>query len=348
MKKFDYKKWLVGHKHGKTINDALNANKTKNKTRKIINEQVFDSKGERLSGIALANLRSLESLKNHSSVTFKGDASYEDRTFQKQADNEDADKFVFRNEKGVIVSPEDLAQYQFGGAKSGKLMNNPLKEIGKNDFEDKETTHNQDKMKDISEEDSDHVWLMRYHADGDRSKQAVDAYERSQNKNEHHEGGALAAKLKGMSAFDLLDFIESNSKMQCDNLEMALEDWWDLDDELAARADAEADAFREETMSPEEWADAKEAERLANHPEKDKINKIKQMMDKEKAPKITGMEDDPRKDYTDDEWEDHYLDADIPEGMRDSDVLKNKVKDDKERTFKKIANELGYLDNEER
>ena len=106
-----------------------------NKIRKIIkeqikklNEQVFDSKGERLSGIALANLRSLESLKNHSSVTFKGDAPYEDRTFQKQADNEDADKFVFRNEKGVIVSPEDLAQYQFGGAKSGKLMNNPLKE----------------------------------------------------------------------------------------------------------------------------------------------------------------------------------------------------------------------------
>ena len=331
MKKFNYTKWVVENKQNNTLE-----------------EQVTNSKGERLSGIALANLRNLKNMKNHASVTFKGDASYEDRTFQKQADNEDADKFVFRNEKGVIVSPEDLAQYQFGGAKSGKLMNNPLKEIGKNDFEDKETTHNQDKMKDISEEDSDHVWLMRYHADGDRSKQAVDAYERSQNKNEHHEGGALAAKLKGMSAFDLLDFIESNSKMQYDNLEMALEDWWDLDDELAARADAEADAFREETMSPEEWADAKEAERLANHPEKDKINKIKQMMDKEKAPKITGMEDDPRKDYTDDEWEDHYLDADIPEGMRDSDVLKNKVKDDKERTFKKIANELGYLDNEER
>ena len=34
-------------------------------------------------------------------------------------------------------------------------------------------------------------------------------------------------------------------------------------------------------MSPEEWADAKEAERLDQHPEKDKINKIKQMMDKE-------------------------------------------------------------------
>jgi len=37
-----------------------------------------------------------------------------------------------------------------------------------------------------------------------------------------------------------------------------------------------------EGMSPEEWADAKEAERLKNHPEKNKINKIKKMMDKEK------------------------------------------------------------------
>ena len=37
-----------------------------------------------------------------------------------------------------------------------------------------------------------------------------------------------------------------------------------------------------EGMSPEEWADAKEKERLNQHPEKDTINKIKKMMDKEK------------------------------------------------------------------
>jgi hypothetical protein len=37
-----------------------------------------------------------------------------------------------------------------------------------------------------------------------------------------------------------------------------------------------------EGMSPEEWADAKEKERLDQHPEKEKIMKIKQMMDKEK------------------------------------------------------------------
>ena len=40
-----------------------------------------------------------------------------------------------------------------------------------------------------------------------------------------------------------------------------------------------------EGMSPEEWADAKEKERLNQHPEKDTINKIKKMMDKEKPQK---------------------------------------------------------------
>ena len=47
---------------------------------------------------------------------------------------------------------------------------------------------------------------------------------------------------------------------------------WSLDSHMTAN----------EGMSPEEWADAKEAERLKKHPEKDKINKIKKMMDKEK------------------------------------------------------------------
>ena len=41
--------------------------------------------------------------------------------------------------------------------------------------------------------------------------------------------------------------------------------------------------FYKEGMSDEEWENAKEAERLAQHPEKDKINKIKKMMDKEKS-----------------------------------------------------------------
>jgi hypothetical protein len=44
-----------------------------------------------------------------------------------------------------------------------------------------------------------------------------------------------------------------------------------------------------EGMSPEEWDGAKEKERLNQHPEKDKINKIKKMMDKEKEE----MHDDP-------------------------------------------------------
>ena len=54
---------------------------------------------------------------------------------------------------------------------------------------------------------------------------------------------------------------------------------WSLDSHMTAN----------EGMSPEEWADAKEAERLAKHPEREKIMKIKQMMDKEKG--ITEMED---------------------------------------------------------
>ena len=37
-----------------------------------------------------------------------------------------------------------------------------------------------------------------------------------------------------------------------------------------------------EGMSDKEWADAKEAERLAKHPEREKILKLRQMMDKEK------------------------------------------------------------------
>jgi len=49
-----------------------------------------------------------------------------------------------------------------------------------------------------------------------------------------------------------------------------------------------------EGMSPEEWANAKEKERLNQHPEKDKIKKIKQMMDKE--------EDDKEQERYDREW----------------------------------------------
>ena len=66
-----------------------------------------------------------------------------------------------------------------------------------------------------------------------------------------------------------------------------------------------------EGMSPEEWADAKEAERLKNHPEKDKINKIKQMMDKEK-------------DEEQEEWDKGWYGENL----------------------KELASELGYIDEE--
>jgi len=47
---------------------------------------------------------------------------------------------------------------------------------------------------------------------------------------EHHEGGPLADKLKGMSANELMDFIKSQSELRYDELEGMLEDWWDLDE----------------------------------------------------------------------------------------------------------------------
>ena len=191
------------HKNSDYILTPINEDKIRKAIReqiKNLKEQVFNSKGERLSGIALANLRNLENLKNLSSVTFKGEIDYEDRTFQKQMDDKDASKFVFRNGKGVTVPIEDLAGYQFGGAKSGKLMNNPLGE----------------------------------------------------------------------------------------------------------------------SMSPEEWEAAKEAERLANHPEKEKIMKIRQMMDKER-----GMTDYEKRRREED---DYYQD---PESLKEA------------------ATQLGYLNEDD-
>ena len=72
-----------------------------------------------------------------------------------------------------------------------------------------------------------------------------------------------------------------------------------------------------EGMSPEEWADAKEAERLANHPEKEKIMKIRQMMDKEK--------EDAEFDAEQEEWDKGWYGE----------------------SLKELASELGYLEEEE-
>ena len=95
---------------------------------------------------------------------------------------------------------------------------------------------------------------------------------------------------------------------------------WSLDSHMTAN----------EGMSPEEWADAKEAERLAKHPEREKIMKIKQMMDKEKG--ITGMEDseDDKKDWTP---EDHEEEEKWQRGW-------------KYESLKETATELGYLNEE--
>jgi hypothetical protein len=69
----------------------------------------------------------------------------------------------------------------------------------------------------------------------------------------------------------------------------------------------------DEGMSPEEWEAAKEAERLANHPEKEKIMKIRQMMDKEK--------EDAEFDAEQEEWDKGWY--------RES--------------LKEVASKLGYL-----
>jgi hypothetical protein len=72
----------------------------------------------------------------------------------------------------------------------------------------------------------------------------------------------------------------------------------------------------DEGMSPEEWEAAKEAERLANHPEKEKIMKIRQMMDKEK--------EDAEFDAEQEEWDKGWY--------RES--------------LKETATELGYLNED--
>ena len=87
---------------------------------------------------------------------------------------------------------------------------------------------------------------------------------------------------------------------------------WSLDSHMTAN----------EGMSPEEWADAKEAERLAKHPEREKIMKIKQMMDKEKG--ITGMEDS----------EDDKEQAEYDKGWYGE-------------SLKETATELGYLNEDD-
>ena len=77
-----------------------------------------------------------------------------------------------------------------------------------------------------------------------------------------------------------------------------------------------------EGMSPEEWADAKEAERLANHPEKEKIMKIRQMMDKEK--------EDAEFDAEQEEWDKGWYGESLKEaasklGYLNEDDMLNKI-----------------------
>ena len=128
-----------------------------------------------------------------------------------------------------------------------------------------------------------------------------------------------------------------------------------------------------ETMSPEEWEAAKEADRLDQHPEKDTINKIKQMMDKEEDDKEQAEYDKgwygESSDYADrlansgtdsdgrNTWGDKtgYSDEEMAQGKGklkkypDKDgrnVWGDKVDysdEEKAKSLKEIASQLGYL-----
>jgi len=129
-----------------------------------------------------------------------------------------------------------------------------------------------------------------------------------------------------------------------------------------------------ETMSPEEWEAAKEADRLDQHPEKDTINKIKQMMDKEEDDKEQAEYDKgwygESSDYADrlansgtdsdgrNTWGDKtgYSDEEMAQGKGklkkypDKDgrnVWGDKTdysdEEKKAKSLKEIASELGYL-----
>ena len=87
-----------------------------------------------------------------------------------------------------------------------------------------------------------------------------------------------------------------------------------------------------EGMSPEEWDGAKEKERLNQHPEKDTINKIKKMMDKEKPLKEEGPSNNP------------YFNALVIKakemGIHVNDLMKSLLKDKSEMEIVK----MGYQD----
>ena len=97
------------------------------------------------------------------------------------------------------------------------------------------------------------------------------------------------------------------------------------------------DRLAEKGMSPEEWADAKEKERLNQHPEKDTINKIKQMMDKEK--------DEEQEEY-DKGW---YREEEDKEKEDKIDTIKKMAPKTNTKPLRKLAglketaSKLGYL-----
>ena len=107
MGTFNYKQWIVDHKYGK-LNEQ-----------KIFGVRKGYKKGKKLDAGQTAFFNYLADMNNRETIVFKGELDLDYRTFQKQVDDNDASKFVFRNKEGVVVEPETLAQFQAEGNETG-------------------------------------------------------------------------------------------------------------------------------------------------------------------------------------------------------------------------------------
>jgi hypothetical protein len=79
-----------------------------------------------------------------------------------------------------------------------------------------------------------------------------------------------------------------------------------------------------EGMSDKEWADAKEAARLAKHPEREKILKLRQMMDKEPGAGVWSKEDRPTPEDEEEQekWNRGWYDESLKEAATQLGYLK--------------------------
>ena len=90
-------------------------------------------------------------------------------------------------------------------------------------------------------------------------------------------------------------------------------------------------------MSNKEFEKAKEADRLSKHPEKNKIKKIQKMINREK---------DPRKNFTDDDWENFYIDKDLAEVVEELGYLNETINLDIQDNIATLSGDSGEYEGE--